>query len=615
LLPDPWRCPATGIAIRTAVNNRDPSKCPVRIQRARILADAEQDEGFQRELLLACRESPQLFINLFGWTKRQREQDESGFTVLADEEAIDVPYILWQCQMDAIDEMAIHLPYKAGEKGKGGNCVIDKSREMGASWLVLAYMLHQWRFIKGRNFILLSRKEELVDTRYVVDSLFGKVDYMISFLPSWMRPEINRAENRLANLNNNNTFTGETTSQFSGQSQRAAACLIDEAAKIPNLEAISRNMGETVVVQFHVSTPDKTGIAFTRIRNNPATTLIPLHWSRHPEKAIGRFIGEDGKWHSPWYDEQCKIWAHDPKYVAVNYDMDHSSAGDLFFPSVMIAQHRAKFQCDPCIRGELVIDSGKTGITFKKRTPKFIQFVPLENGKWQLWFPLTRRPPQDDQYVMGADIGMGVGAANSAIQVGSQEHKRLVANFVSSHILPEDLAREMVKAAIWFGGHEKPAFLAWEANGYGEVFGRIVMKYHWPYVYKRVAKDQRSEQKSKKLGWWNNPTSILTLLEQLRQAQAADEFVIPDEYTLREQEDYMNFEDGSVGPAGLVEIPERARKNHGDRVVSVGILWEAMRKAQVYRPPKEMYELNDEGKRIKVEIPGEKEENLSRWTG
>lgn len=601
------------MVIRTRVNTDDTTKCPVRIQRRRILEQADMDDGFRREIMLACRESPALWINLFGWTKRQRSQDAEGHTVLSGEESTDMPYVLWQVQMDAIEQIAKHLPFKAGEKGKGGCIVIDKSREMGATWLVEAYLLHQWMFIKGRNFILMSRNEDLVDTRYVVDSLFGKIDYFLSWLPGWMRPEINRAENRLVNLANNNTFTGESTSKYAGQSQRAAACLTDEAAKIDNLEEISRNMGETVVVQILVSTPDKRGVAFTRLRNNPATTLIPMHWSRHPEKSIGRFIGKDGKWHSPWYDEQCRIWAHDPKYVAVNYDMDHSSAGDSFFPSDLIQNHRSVHACDPFQCGELIIQDGREEECLKTRNPRLIKWLPLESGRWKLWLHLNGgRPPQDDFYINGADIGMGIGAANSTQYVGSQELKRCVASFVSANILPEDHAREMVKAGIWFGGSHKPMLLAWEANGYGEVFGRTVMKYKWPLVYKRITKDKRAEKKTDKLGWWNSPTSIVTLLEQLRQCLVgmdARSIIVPDEMFLRECEDYMHFDEGGVGPAGLSDIPEKARANHGDRVIGCAIMVEAMIRAGRFRVSNNFVMVDKKGREVLVDLNQPKDED------
>lgn len=591
----------------------------MRLQRKRLLDDCELDEGLRAEILLACRRSPEFFINGFCWTKRQRSQDESGMTVLSEEAEIDMPFVLWACQAEALQAFAEYLPFAAGDRGRGGNLVIDKGREMGATWLVIAYMLHQWLFIKGRNFILLSRKEELVDMRYNVDSLFGKLDYLLSFLPAWMRPDINRAENRLANLINNNLFQGESTSKYAGQSQRAAAALVDEAAKIENLEEISRNLGETVVTQFLVSTPDKRGIAFTKIRNNPATKLVVLHWSRHPEKAIGREI-VDGKWTSPWYRNQQIIWAHDPKYVAINHDIDHTAAGDMFFDSVVIQNHRAMFMADPVVRGELVIEDGaKLSHCLRKRDPRMLKFVPLESGRWSLWFnpaDTGGRPPQNDLYVAGCDIGMGVGAANSAIQMGSRELMRQVGIFVASGTLPEDLAREMLKAGVWFGGDSKPTLLAWEANGYGEVFGRIIMKYLWPFVYKRIVKDQRSEQKTKKLGWWNSSTSVLTVLEQARQMIGSSGIIVPDDLTLRECEDYMHFDDGTVGPAGFAEIPERARKNHGDRVIALCIMIEAMIRAPRFKVDGSHVEFDKKGRKMKInpfKKPDEQEASLAGW--
>jgi hypothetical protein len=112
---------------------------------------------------------------------------------------------------------------------------------------------------------------------------------------------------------------------------------------------------------------------------------------------------------------------------------------------------------------------------------------------WKFWVPLVNgRPPQDLSYVFGIDVSNGAGGSNSVISVVADEVGMKVAEFASAHYSPEDLAEQAVFAAMWFGG-ARPAFMVWENNGPGGIFGRKVVKLGWNHFYFQRQEGVRSE--------------------------------------------------------------------------------------------------------------------------
>jgi intein/homing endonuclease len=104
----------------------------------------------------------------------------------------------------------------------GEDIFIEKCREMGATYTVLAVFLWMWLFEPSTSFLVGSRKEDYVDNRRggltgnKEESLFGKLDYMITRLPDFMKPEgwnKNRYFNYMSLLNpaNGNVISGESS--------------------------------------------------------------------------------------------------------------------------------------------------------------------------------------------------------------------------------------------------------------------------------------------------------------------------------------------------------------------------------------------------------------------
>lgn len=124
---------------------------------------------------------------------------------------------------------------------EGEDVFIEKCREMGATYTTLGVLIWMWLFQPASNFLIGSRKEDYVDNRRggevgnKEESLFGKIDYMISRLPDFMLPEgFNRDKHftymSLVNPENGNAIGGESSNQNFSRGGRQKAILLDEFA-------------------------------------------------------------------------------------------------------------------------------------------------------------------------------------------------------------------------------------------------------------------------------------------------------------------------------------------------------------------------------------------------
>jgi ABC-type glycerol-3-phosphate transport system substrate-binding protein len=153
-----WTCPKTGIVIpKTLTENLE--------WRSKILAEAKMDDGLQAQLRAACAASPLFWFNAFAYTYRPKMVGADGATVQLFGHDTHVPFITWLVQDEAIELLVNCIR-------DGKDAAIDKSRDMGASWLCLGVFHWFWQFGESFTAMELSRKEEYVDKKGEMDTLF-----------------------------------------------------------------------------------------------------------------------------------------------------------------------------------------------------------------------------------------------------------------------------------------------------------------------------------------------------------------------------------------------------------------------------------------------------------
>lgn len=196
--------------------------------------------------------------------------------------------------------------------------IIEKCREVGASWVVLAVMLCIWLFEPGSKLAVGSRKEGLVDTLGDPDSLLEKFRMMVKMLPAELRPlgyveEKHARAMKIKNPETGSMITGEAGDNI-GRGGRSGVYLVDEAAFLENADKVEAALSQNAKLRIDVSTPNGMGNPFATKRHSGKFPVFTFRWRDDPRK------------NDAWYAEQCAKL--DPKVVAQEIDLDYEASGE-----------------------------------------------------------------------------------------------------------------------------------------------------------------------------------------------------------------------------------------------------------------------------------------------
>jgi hypothetical protein len=190
--------------------------------------------------------------------------------------------------------------------------LIEKSRDMGISWLILLVFQYYWLFREGANFHLGSRKEDAVDRKGDISTLFEKLRYNLDWLPTWMKPLRYQGNLlRLVNPTNGNSITGESSNENFGRGGRYRAVLFDEFPFWPGQDAAFASAGQSTPCRIIVGTPYGKTNRFAQLRFSGQIKISTLHWSQHPHKD------------NQWYEEQKTRMSEDEiaRELDINYNL------------------------------------------------------------------------------------------------------------------------------------------------------------------------------------------------------------------------------------------------------------------------------------------------------
>jgi hypothetical protein len=523
-----------------------------------------------------CSQDPIFLMNGFAWTYDPRSkigEKRLPFPKL--------PFILYPFQEDAL----LRLVNSIGEH----DILIEKSRDMGASWLCMASMFWRWLFEPMQSFLLVSRVEAYVDDSENPKALMWKWDFLLDNLPSWLQPrgykkKIHRRKMHCENPENGSVVDGESTNMNVARGDRRTAILLDEFAAVEQGGSVLKATRDATNSRIFNSTPMGTGNSFYDIRETNIEK-IRLHWSVHPSKSIGLYTSDDkgtlrildqpgypddymptldGKIRSPWYDGECKRAAH-PQEIAQELDIDFLGSGHQFFNQALIQEATRKFARAPVVIGDLEYDD---------TIAEPIRFYENKGGKFKLWFFLGKgdKPPTKNKVTLGVDVSAGTGSSNSCISGWDVVTNEKILEFASPYVRPEELARLAVSLARWLGN----AFLLWEANGPGRQFGDRVMELGYGNIYYKK-KDESITKKSTTIpGWHATRETKLVLLGSYRNMIEKQKCANRSKDALDETLEYVFLPNGSVVHSRSTdkEDPSGAGASHGDRVIAdaLGVL-------------------------------------------
>lgn len=204
-----------------------------------------------------------------------------------------LPFNLFQRQEDFV-----HFVLGCLQDKESG--LVEKCRDVGATWLCCAISVWLWLFHDGSVIGWGSLKEENIDARGNPKAIFPKIRQIIQYLPTWMLPvgfdpRMNMPYMKIINPANNSSIIGEAGDNI-GRGGRTTAYFKDESAHYEHPELIEAALGDNTDVQIDISSVNGSANVFYRRRMagevwSPGckiargmTRVFIFDWRDHPKK-------------------------------------------------------------------------------------------------------------------------------------------------------------------------------------------------------------------------------------------------------------------------------------------------------------------------------------------
>jgi len=570
--------------------------------RVAILKACLTDRLLQRGLFEMCRQDLIFFVAIFVWQFNPRKK---GIGQVG-------PFIPWDFQDDAFRVMLDSIE-------EDEDLCIEKSREMGASWMLVIVFFWLWLFHGWNKFLFISRNAEAVESDDP-DSLLWKWDFIFENLPDWMKPRLKKKKMYRGNITNRSVATGQASTGKAGVGGRATAMGIDEFSQIEEDFEVLHRTSDTTGCRIFNFTHTGLATAAYEITQRVDMRKLVMHWTSHPDKRKGlyRYDPEAGKVtaldksfvypadyrfvmdgsptggpfpgvRSPWYDEQCRRKGS-ARAIAMDLDIDPKGSVSQFFDRLMILTLQTTFAAEPYWEGD---------IHFDRDSGRPLSLVPTKGGALKLWCTLTDQGgdgssfhgprPRRDNYGIGCDISTGSGATPSCASVTCGSTGEKVMEYRNPHILPEKFA-VLVAALGWLFStdHGEPALVAWEVPGPGYTFGKRFMELGYRNVYFKTDEFKEFADASEAPGWYASPNNKRALLEDYRAALHSRQFLNRSREALGDCLAFRYDKRGYIEHSAETSTndPSGARVNHADVVIADALSWKCAKTFGLSKPKK-----------------------------
>ena len=440
--------------------------------RAKLLHEAESDSELRVAVREMARRDRLFFFNALLWTYDPRVA------------AKKLPFVTYEFQ-DKFILWDASLPVKQRpDLTIGVDSIVEKSRDMGCTWMLVGNDLHDWLFQPEKIEIRWgSRKEQYVDTRGDMDSIFEKFRYALKNLPEWVLPEgfqFSEHDNtmRLINPQTGSSITGESTNNEFGRGGRKYRIRFDEFAFWDCDENAWGACADATNCRTALSTPEGSSNKFAHLAAETPESIekFTLHWTLHPLKGRGAYyLNNDGTridinslekafelWksgvevRSPWYD--AENLRRTPREVAQELDIDYLKSGNPFFSLVELSKQKVWEYHELALPGA-EIPWGKYIRVNLVDVDNKVQTRQRPDG----WLKVYERPNPGGQYVLSADTSEGLPKGDESAGVVRDKWTLNVVAVVNGLIKPEDFAGMLMLMSKWYN----TALIVPENNNHG----------------------------------------------------------------------------------------------------------------------------------------------------
>ena len=508
----------------------------------------------------------------------------------------NLPFITWDYQDR--DILEINRCIEEGE-----NLFIDKSRDMGVTYMVLYVFLWRWLTKQSEEFRIGSRKEDYVDKSGDMDTLFEKLRYCLQRLPAYILPigfDLRKHSPfmKLINPEKSNSIIGEATNPDFARGGRKKAVLYDEFQAWEKADEAWRSASDATRCKIPVGTPQGAGNKFAELaRTTEVKNKIHLLWYNHPLKAVtskeyleakkkegkvlenqtgcptGCYLDNNGKIRSEWYDKECL--SRSAEDVAENLDCNYLTTGNPIFDTEKCNLRKMQ-SVEPIAIGNLhwlvspMFDV--QGNSVNKNMLK-VEFVPNVNGIYKQWE--TPIDGWDNGYCISADIAEGLeqGDWDSASVLrrfpkdgeSLLSFKPTVVMTLHAKLKTFQYAEELAKLGTYFGN----CWVAPERNGtMGGATIEALFRYY-PKIFHKQIMTKGYPEHTDKMGWETNSSTKGHIVSNLSKHISEDTYVDNDRDFWNETLTFVN-NDGTMEAQGK----SQGQKCFDDRVMDRAIvLW------------------------------------------
>lgn len=308
---------------------------------------------------------------------------------------------------------------------------------------------------------------------------------------------------------------------------------------------------------------------------------IKIDVDKLPDKLKKLFVADGTvdkiiKCRSPWHDFKQEESHGNKRDFLCNTWAEALGSADTVFDPITLWAVQERFCRIPDARGELFF------LLDKEDNFSEIFFArDAGNRRMSWWGPLIGgRPDQRHNYIIGIDIGQGLGSSNSVAMIYDVNTHELVGEWIDSNTKPEAFADMCIALAKWCGGVED-TFLIWEGNGgQGTTFANRIKYMGYWHCYQQTVEDAKVRKRKEKYGFFSNTDRKAALLFEFGTAlsYALDNnkrYVACYAYStelLNELFDYV-FVGGTkeITTSSKSDLSTGARERHGDRAIAASL--------------------------------------------
>jgi hypothetical protein len=281
-----------------------------------------------------------------------------------------IPFRLWPDQKNAAMAIAAHAL-----------TIILKARQLGMTWLCLAYLLWLMIFRASATVLVFSRRE--TEAAY----LMWRLREMYKRIPEWMQAREVLTDNTLAfQLSNGSIAYGFPTT--AGDSYTATAALVDEADLLPDLNALMAAVKPTI---------DAGGSMMMISRSN----------KKEPNSPFKKLFRDALNKLNPWFPVFLPWWVRPERTHAWYEDIKNDSLSRTGTLDELHEQYP-----------ETVDEALEALSTDKRIPPKLLRevFEPMQYTKGDLpGLVIFKAPELMGRYVIGADPAEGNPSSDDSV--------------------------------------------------------------------------------------------------------------------------------------------------------------------------------------------------------